>query len=119
MEHDFESLTGYNKLQVTKRSKDLNVWIKDNSLCDIWRILHPKDRDLTHYSLTHKVHSRLDFFLLNTKDKFSIKECSVGASDISDHNTVYLTMQISNILEDTQWRLNIGTLHKEEIIRSM
>jgi len=50
------------------QSKDLNILIREAGLFDVWRSVHTRDKEFTHYSATYKVHSRLDFFLMNTID---------------------------------------------------
>lgn len=76
-------------------------------------------RDFTHYSHTHKVHSMIDFFLMNTTDRFRVKECKIGTSDISNHNIVYLSIHLSNQPKTTLWRLNISILNKETIMNDI
>lgn len=105
--------TTSSKKQKTGRSKDLNSLIRETGMFDVWRDFHIKERDFTHYSLTHKVHSRIDFFLMNTIDRFRVKECKIGTSDISDHNIVYLSINLSNQPKTTLWRLNISILNNE------
>lgn len=56
------------KRQKTYSSKDLNILMKETGLFDVWRALHPKNRDYTHCSFSHQFHSRLDFFLMNVVD---------------------------------------------------
>lgn len=92
-------------------SKSLNILIKESSLFDVWRDLHPLERDFTHYSATHKVHSRIDYFLMNITDRHRVKECTIGTADISDHNAIYLTIHLDNINKKTLWRLNLGILN--------
>ena len=92
-------------------SKSLNKLIKESSLFDVWRDLHPLERDFTHYSATHKVHSRIDYFLMNTTDRHRVKECTIGTADVSDHNAIYLTINLDNINKKTLWRLNLGILN--------
>lgn len=75
-------------------SKSLNMLIKESSLFDVWRDLHPLERDFTHYSATHKVHSRIDYFLMNITDRHRVKECTIGTADVSDHNAIYLTINL-------------------------
>lgn len=43
-----------------------NVW-EDINFSYVWRELHPKRKDLTHYSAAHKVYLRIDFFLIQKK----------------------------------------------------
>lgn len=107
------------KKQKTGRSKDLNILIKEMGMYDVWRDFHMKERDFTHYSLTHKVHSRIDFFLMNTTDRFRVKECKIGTSDISDHNVVYLSIHLSNQPKTTLWRLNISILNRETTVNDI
>uniref|UniRef100_A0A3Q3B6N5 Reverse transcriptase domain-containing protein n=1 Tax=Kryptolebias marmoratus TaxID=37003 RepID=A0A3Q3B6N5_KRYMA len=105
--------TTSNKRQKTGRSKDLNILIREMGMFDVWRDLHIKEKEFTHYSSTHKVHSRIDLFLMNTIDRSKVKECLIGTSDISDHNIIYLSIGLSNRPRSTLWRLNIGILNNE------
>ena len=95
------------------KSKDLNVLMKEAGLFDVWRSTHTRDREFTHYSATHKVHSRLDFFLMNITDRHRVHECTIGTADISDHNIVYLKINLNNRPRNTLWRLNIGILNNK------
>lgn len=56
------------------KSKDLNILIREAGLFDIWGEEYIQGIK----SLPTKVHSRLDFFLMNTIDR----------QQISDHNIV-------------------------------
>lgn len=51
----------------TKRSKRqisryVNMMISEMDVLDVWRELHPLDRNYTHYSTPHAMYSRIDFF---------------------------------------------------------
>lgn len=78
------------------KSRDLNMLIRETDLFDVWRSLHTCEKDYTHYSATHQVHSRIDFFLMNVTDRHRVKECSIGTADISDHNVIYLTVNLND-----------------------
>lgn len=54
------------------KSKDLNILIREAGLFDVWGSVHSRDKEFTHQSATHKVHSRLDFFLMNAIDRQQI-----------------------------------------------
>lgn len=49
-----------NKINLTKF---MNLSLEEMGMIDVWRSLHPQEKDFTHYSAVHKVHSRIDYFL--------------------------------------------------------
>ncbi len=55
---DTTSLKG-NKKQI---SKFVKLSLEEMGMIDIWRSLNPLGKDFTHYSATHNVHSRIDYF---------------------------------------------------------
>lgn len=101
------------------KSRDLNLLIQKTGLFDVWRDLHASDKDYTHYSATHRVLSRIDFFLMNATDRYRVKECSIGTADLSDHNVIYLTIHLNDSQRNTQWRLNISILNKETVVKEI
>ena len=88
---------------------------------DVWRNLHASEKDYysDHYSATHRVHSRIDFFLMNVTDRHRVRECSIGTADISDHNVIYLTIHLNDRRKCPQWRLNISVLNKETTVKEI
>lgn len=86
------------------KSKALNLLIKEVDLCDVWRELHPLENDYTHYSVDHKVHSRIDFFLINRSDKHRVIDCNIGIADLSDHNAIHLTIHLYNQNKKSLWK---------------
>lgn len=94
---------------------DLIRLIRETGLFDVWRDLHPLEKDFTHYSATHKVHSRIDYFLMNITDRHGVKECTVGTADISDHNAIYLSVNSDKINKDTPRRLNLAILNNTNV----
>lgn len=101
------------------KSKDLNILIREAGLFDVWRSAHTRDREFTHYSATHKVHSRLDFFLMNIIDRHRVHECAIGTADISDHNIIYLNIHLNSKPRNTLWRLNIGILNNKSTVEEI
>lgn len=63
------------------------------------------------------MHSRIDYFLLNTIARHRVRECSTGTSDISKHNIFYLTIHPKNRPKNTLWRLYIDTLNNEAVVK--
>ena len=44
-------------------SRRLNTWMLEVGIVDVWREINPTSRDYSHYSSTHNVYSRIDYFL--------------------------------------------------------
>ncbi|CAJ1058984.1 unnamed protein product [Xyrichtys novacula] len=105
--------------QGSPKSKYLNTLIRETGLIDVWRNIHAREREYTHYSATHKVHSRLDFFLINTIDRHKINECKIGTADISDHSIVYLDIHLNSKPRNTLWRLNVGLLNNKSTVEEI
>uniref|UniRef100_A0A3Q3ASL9 Reverse transcriptase domain-containing protein n=1 Tax=Kryptolebias marmoratus TaxID=37003 RepID=A0A3Q3ASL9_KRYMA len=95
-------------------TKFINDSLEEMGMTDVWRSLHPLGKDFTHYSAAHGVHSRIDYFLTKEDDKHRVKECRIGAADVSDHNPIYLKICLSNRKRNTVWRLNVGILNSEQ-----
>ena len=101
------------------KSKTLNILTREAGLIDVWRSLHTRDREFTHYSATHKVHSRLDIFLMNTIDRHRVHECTIGTADVSDHSIIYLNICLNSKPRNTLWRLNIGILNNKSTVEEI
>lgn len=116
---DFNVVMNHN-LDTTspKRSKKhltkfINTSVQEMGLIDVWRELHPVERDYTHYSVPHSVYSRIDYVLINISEIHRVTECKIGVADISDHSGISLTVHLNNRKISTVWRLNVGILNNQ------
>lgn len=105
-----------NKKQINRY---MNIMMSEMDVQDVWRELHPLDRDYTHYSAPHAMYSRIDYFLMSKGDIYKVKECKIGVADVSDHNAVYLKIQLNNKRKNTIWRLNEGILNNKGLVREI
>lgn len=80
----------------------------------VWRELHPKRKDLTHYSAAHKVYLRIDFFLIQKKYLGLIEDWGIVVSDVLDHSAVYLKVNLRGG-QNTLWTLKMGILNHNSI----
>lgn len=99
---------------LSKKSTDLLDLMKDADLYDVWRTLHPLDKDYTFFSIPHQAFSRIDYFLSSRSVLSRIVNCSIGIQSISDHSPVAIT--ISPPYRDPSfrhWRLNPVLLQKQ------
>lgn len=95
----------------THLSKLVNTSLTELGMFDVWRELHPLERDYTHYSAPHSEYSRIDYFFMNTMDRYRIEECKIGTSDLSDYSITYLIISLNRRNKNTLWRLNVGMLN--------
>lgn len=82
--------------------KALIPFLKETGLSDVWRNLYASEKDFTHFSAKHQVHSRIDFFLMSIVDRHRVKECSIGTLDV---------IHLNDRHKNTMWRMNIKILN--------
>uniref|UniRef100_A0A3P9MD87 exodeoxyribonuclease III n=1 Tax=Oryzias latipes TaxID=8090 RepID=A0A3P9MD87_ORYLA len=100
-------------------TKFVKISIEELGLIDVWRILNPHKKDYTHYSASHKVHSRIDYFFISKSDIGRVEECKIEGADVSDHNILHMKINILNRKKQTTWRLNVGILNTEANIKDI
>lgn len=107
---------GRNKKQINRY---MNTMMSEMDIQDIWRELHPLDRDYTHYSAPHAMYSRIDYFLMGKGDIHRVRECKIGVADVSDHSAVYLKLHLDDRRKNTVWRLNEGILNNKRLTKEI
>lgn len=95
-------------------AKCMNTTLQEMGLVDIWRNMHPEEKGYTHHSAAHKTHSRIDQLFVRKEDVYRVRQCRIGAADVSDHNPLFLRMVINNRKRQTLWRFNVGILNSEK-----
>lgn len=98
----------------THLTRYINTLLEEMGMINVWRSLHPLEKDFTHYSAAHKVHSRIDYFFMNQEDKHRVREYRIGAANLSDHNPLHLIINITNRKRHTIWRLNLGIHNNDQ-----
>lgn len=97
-------------------TRTFGTTLREMGMVDIWRKLHPTEKDYTFFSAPHSVHSRIDYFLIGQEDYYRVSDCVIGVADISDHNSIYLSLNLENNIKNTVWRLNVGLLNSQSIL---
>lgn len=92
-------------------SVTLNNLISSVNLVDIWRLLHPTDREYSFFSKLHNSYSRIDFFLLDSKFLPNVKDCKYHNILISDHAPVSVVFDFNSPKRETTWRLRPSLLN--------
>lgn len=94
----------------SRMSKNFVSMMKELGLIDVWRHLHPSDRDFTYMSQVHGSYSRIDCLFISKKDTYQIKDRIIEPILVWDHSPV--TMKIDLGLDKCfkYWRLNFSLL---------
>lgn len=89
-------------------------------LVDIWRVMHPLEKNFTFHSKLHGSYHRLDFFLINQKGINAITSVKIGSSIWSDHAPVFLKIDIlMGESNRSNWRLNDNLLYNEVCVKEI
>lgn len=67
-----------NVTSITKTGLALSSLKNDVGLVDIWRLVHPLEREDTFYSHCHKTYSRIDYFLISNSCVDLVSNCKIG-----------------------------------------
>lgn len=85
-------------------------------LMDVWRIIHPREKDYTHYS---SLHSPIDYFLLSHHHLEIVSKTRIEISTTSDH-AHSITLQISSLpVKSRNWKFNDSLITEEVDIKEI
>lgn len=81
--------------------------LHEAQLMDVWRIMHPRARDYTHYSHLHHTYSRIDYLLIDHHHLSLPIASEIETSTLSDHAPITLTLKVPSLPpRTTNWKLN-------------
>lgn len=86
-------------------------------LTDIWRVLHPTEKDFTFHSKVHGTYHRPDFFLINQMGMEITLSTEIGSSLWSDPAPVFLVIDpLKSKSSRGNWKLNDNLLYDENCV---
>lgn len=99
--------SGHSSVSQTAR-KRIARSLHKTQLIDVWRLLHPTERDYTFYSSPHKQYSRINYFLIPHAQLHAVRSSSIESITWSDHAPVLLSYALTDSLTSRTrtWRLN-------------
>lgn len=77
-------------LPLSKQSKQIIGLCEDFGYVDVWRTLHPAQKEFTFFS---NPYTRIDYFFAPKQLIESVVSCSIGNIIISDHAAVYMNVR--------------------------
>ncbi|MEE6508306.1 hypothetical protein FKM82_020332 [Ascaphus truei] len=103
-----------------KAVASLRKGLKANQLTDIWRELHPTDRDYMFYSHSHGTYSRIDYFFVSCQLVPMVSQAGIHDISWSDHAPIELRCEhIRTGRPGANWKLNESILKIPEICEAI
>uniref|UniRef100_A0A3P9KVD9 Endonuclease/exonuclease/phosphatase domain-containing protein n=1 Tax=Oryzias latipes TaxID=8090 RepID=A0A3P9KVD9_ORYLA len=100
-----------------KKSEKMLEFLSDLNLHDVWRIMHPTDKDYSFFSIPHQVFTRIDYFFSSQFVLDRIKNCTIGTKFISDHAPVSIVLSPPYLDPACRhWRLNPTLLSSQDFV---
>lgn len=93
--------------------------MKDMGLIDIWREMFPNTRRYTYFSSSHLSYTRIDYFLVYSRDSSRITDSDIGTIDLSDHASIHIVVDLEGNKRDTLWRCNPSLLNDANFRKEM
>lgn len=104
-------------LALSKQSKQIIGLCEDFGFVDVYRTLHPADKDFTFFSYPHNCYTRIDYFFAPKHLMESVTSCSIGNIIISDHAAVYMDMTVKKLSKKpASWRMDTSILKDQQFI---
>lgn len=89
-------------------------------LLDIWRELHPQDREYTFCSSSHKAYARLDYMLGSLELRHITSAVDILVSSLCDHAPVMITLTFPPAQQPARhWRLQDSLLYRPETVTQL
>ncbi|KAM5151827.1 otoancorin [Mantella aurantiaca] len=105
-----DSSGGKSSISLTKLQR-LSRFLSRAGLVDVWRILHPNERDFTYFSPVHTTYNRLDRLYVSQHALTMSPEATIGSILWSDHAPIYVKIDIPGPGPSSwSWRLNDNIL---------
>lgn len=104
-------------LAQTNQSKQISGLCDDFGFVDVYRTLHPADKEFTFFSNPHKCYTRIDYFFAPKQFMESVVSCSIGNIIISDHAAVYVDVTVRKLYKTPiGWRMDSSILKDHRFI---
>uniref|UniRef100_A0A8C5M417 Reverse transcriptase domain-containing protein n=1 Tax=Leptobrachium leishanense TaxID=445787 RepID=A0A8C5M417_9ANUR len=103
-----------NPLRPSRPPRLLCSILEKYQLYDVWRLLHPTERDYTFRSQVHNSYTRIDYFLVAGGTLPYVTDCDIKPFTWSDHSPVQLTLSDTYQYHTRPpWRLDHSLLKHE------
>lgn len=91
---------------LSKSAKIAISFMRDLNLNDVWRQMHPQDRDYSFYLHPHNSHTCIDHFLISSQIFHRVIDIEYLPRLLSDHSPLLSVSIPEKVTEMYRWRLN-------------
>ena len=103
---------------VSKSALCIQSFLSEFGVSDIWRFLHPQDRQYSFFSSVHHSYSRIDYIFIDNRLIPQVRSCTYHCIVISDHAPVAMALFLPNAPQPMrQWRFNSSLLSDTEFVK--
>lgn len=96
----------------------IQAFLSDYGICDVWRTLHPNDRDHFFFTDAHNTYSRIYYFFLDDQLMSLVQSCTYQSIVFSNHAPIAMRLSLPGIPQGSQrWRLNSTFLSDENFVK--
>lgn len=104
------------RINTSKSSEFLNTYINNTNIYDVWRIANPSGRAYSFYSGFHKVYTRIDYFLVDSKLTPYTYNPKYHNIIISDPSPLMFSVKLLGIgKSQSSWRFNPQMLAEAKV----
>lgn len=105
------------KIHNSPQAKLINTLCNKFDYVDIWRALHPSDKQFIFFSNPHKCHTRLDYFFTPKNVLQHVISGTIVNVVVSDHATVFLKFRMGGSQAQSRcWRFDTLILKDHKFI---
>lgn len=104
----------------SKSASYIQSFLSDFGILDLWRFLHPQDRQYSFFSHAHRSYSRIDYFFTDNKFTSFAQKCEYQPIVVSDHAPLLIEFNIPGAgAQRTHWRFNSLLLSDDSFVEFM
>ena len=86
--------------KINKDIQDLNSYLDQENLIDVYRTLHPKSKNMHSFSAPHRTYSKIDH-ITGSKSLLSIcKRMEIITNRLSDHSAIKVELRIKKLTQN-------------------
>ena len=111
---------GGRREEQSEYSKQLNTFLDEFNLLDVWRVVNPDEHTFTWRNFTRNgfVQSRIDYFFTSTHMVYDLADVNIKPGIKSDHSLIKITFKLTNTQSRGKgfWKFNSSLLLDPEYV---